>query len=185
MNKKALLRRELIAKRRSLLQDVWQEKSKSLCLHLQAHPQFQQARTILAYFSFRQEPDLSYLFTKEEEKKWGFPRCLDKSLAWHFWSPQDPLVKGKYGIKEPHPSLPIVEPEEVDLILVPGVACDKGGYRLGYGGGFYDRILSEVEWNFKPTIGIVFDFAYVPQLPIETWDCRLNAVCTEEGFFRE
>ncbi|MGB3694540.1 MAG: 5-formyltetrahydrofolate cyclo-ligase [Spirulinaceae cyanobacterium] len=178
MKEKAVLRRELIAKRRSLPKDVWQKKSDSLCVHLQAWPQFKQARTILAYFSFRQEPDLSSLFNNKQ--RWGFPRCVAKSLSWHLWKPQQRLIQGIYGIQEPEPYSPVLKPAEVDLILVPGVACDRRGYRLGYGGGFYDRMFSQVEWQLKPTVGIVFDFAYVSCLPIEPWDGKLDAVCTEE-----
>ncbi|NES71751.1 MAG: 5-formyltetrahydrofolate cyclo-ligase, partial [Okeania sp. SIO2D1] len=55
------------------------------------------------------------------------------------------------------------------------------GYRLGYGSGFYDRMLSSEEWASKPTIGIVFEFGYLQQLPIDSWDRPLNAVCTENG----
>ncbi|NET50563.1 MAG: 5-formyltetrahydrofolate cyclo-ligase, partial [Merismopedia sp. SIO2A8] len=56
------------------------------------------------------------------------------------------------------------------------------GYRLGYGGGFYDRMLSSSEWESKPTIGIIFEQAYLPQLPIDDWDTSLQGVCTENGF---
>ncbi|HEY9652178.1 MAG TPA: 5-formyltetrahydrofolate cyclo-ligase, partial [Coleofasciculaceae cyanobacterium] len=77
---------------------------------------------------------------------------------------------------------PRLEQAEVDLILVPAVACDRRGYRLGYGGGFYDRMLSSAEWGSKPTIGIVFEFAYLPRLPIEPWDKPLHAICTNLGF---
>ena len=91
------------------------------------------------------------------------------------------LQRGAYGIPEPHPTAPTLEPAQVDLILVPCVACDFRGYRLGYGGGFYDRLLSSGEWASKPTIGIVFEFAYLPQLPIDPWDKMLQSVCTETG----
>lgn len=83
---------------------------------------------------------------------------------------------------EPSLVAPQLDPTDVDLILVPAVACDRRGYRLGYGGGFYDRMFSSAQWNSKPTIGIVFEFAYVPQLPIDAWDKRLEAICTETGF---
>lgn len=73
-------------------------------------------------------------------------------------------------------------PDEVDLILVPAVACDARGYRLGYGGGFYDRLLSSADWKSKPTIGIVFEYAYVSQLPVDPWDKPLNSICTENRF---
>ncbi|MGH2415038.1 MAG: 5-formyltetrahydrofolate cyclo-ligase [Microcystaceae cyanobacterium] len=174
---KAVLRQLLLKKRRSLPQSTWREKSDRLCYRLQSLLLFQSAKTILAYFSFRQEPDLSSLFTAH--RKWGFPRCVGECLVWHTWKPGDKLQKGVYGIQEPHPDLPILNPSEIDLILVPAVACDHQGYRLGYGGGFYDRMLNSPEWESTSTIGIVFDFAYLPELPIDPWDKRLSTICTD------
>ena len=183
---KVKLRRTIIKTRQSLTVQEWQEKSNLICRHLQTSVLFSQAKTILAYFSFRQEPDLSSLFTNSHDNNskttWGFPRCVEKSLHWHRWKLHDSVITGAYGITEPHPELPKINPEEVDLILVPCVACNYQGYRLGYGGGYYDRLLSSPEWESIPTIGIVFDFAYLAQLPIEDWDKPLQTVCTEAGF---
>lgn len=172
------LRRRLLQKRQSLTHEEWRQKSDHICFHLQSSPWLTQAQTILAYFSFRQEPDLSPLFSIPN-LCWGFPRIENKSLIWHSWKPGELLNQGNYGIFEPHPNLPILQPDAVDLILVPAVACDEQGYRLGYGGGFYDRLLSSTEWALKPTIGIIFEFAYLPQLPVESWDKPLQAVVTE------
>ncbi|MCG6136361.1 MAG: 5-formyltetrahydrofolate cyclo-ligase [Nostoc sp. LLA-1] len=175
---KVELRRTIIKQRQSMSVEEWREKSDRICENLQKSTLFTQAKTILAYFSFRQEPDLGALFTNSQYR-WGFPRCVGKSLNWHIWQPQDSLQTGAYGITEPHAHAPTINPQEVDLILVPSVACDYQGYRLGYGGGYYDRLLSSPEWSHKPTIGIIFNFAYLPQLPIETWDQPLQAVVTE------
>ncbi|NJL10607.1 MAG: 5-formyltetrahydrofolate cyclo-ligase, partial [Calothrix sp. SM1_7_51] len=90
---------------------------------------------------------------------------------------------GKYGILEPHPDTPEISPEEVDLILVPCIACDYQGYRLGYGAGYYDRMFSKPEWSNKFSVGIVYDFALLPQLPADAWDKPLKAVLTENGVF--
>jgi 5-formyltetrahydrofolate cyclo-ligase len=177
---KAILRRQLLQQRKSMSVVDWENKCDRITTHLQHSPLFTQAKTILAYFSFRQEPDLSNLFTNTKYR-WGMPRCVEKSLCWHLWKTSDALETGAYGILEPHPNLPTLEPAEVDLILIPAVACDYRGYRLGYGGGYYDRLLSSPEWEHKPTIGIVFDFAYLPELPVEPWDKPLLAVCTESG----
>ena len=69
--------------------------------------------------------------------------------------------------------------KKVDLIIVPTVACDRAGYRLGYGGGYYDRLLTSPEWQDCPTVGIVFDFAYLESLPSDSWDIKLQYICTE------
>jgi len=177
---KAELRRSLLKTRQSMPVEEWQEKSDRICSHLQSSPLFTQAKTILAYFSFRQEPNLSSLFT-DNRYRWGASRCVGDSLIWHVSKPGDPLQTGAYGILEPLPTAPTLYPSEVDLILVPAVACDYQGYRLGYGGGYYDRLLNSPQWSSKPTIGIVFDFAYLPQLPIDPWDKPLQAICTETG----
>ncbi|OUL19523.1 5-formyltetrahydrofolate cyclo-ligase [Nostoc sp. RF31YmG] len=178
---KTKLRRTLLKKRQLMPMNEWREKSDRICTQLQTSILFKQAKTILAYFSFRQEPDLSSLFA-DNKYRWGFPRCVGKSMYWHVWTPKDTVEIGSYGITEPHPHAPTIEPAEVDLILVPGVACDYQGYRLGYGGGYYDRLLSSPEWATKPTMGIVFDFAYLPQIPVEDWDKPLQAVFTETRF---
>ena len=83
---KKQLRTEIITKRASLSATDWQEKSKKICKNLENHLLFQEAKTILAYFSIRQEPDLTTLFSTNH--KWGFPRCVNKSLIWHSWQPK-------------------------------------------------------------------------------------------------
>lgn len=183
MNKPEL-RRELLEKRQMLTQQEWKEKSDRISAQLLDFPLFQEAQTILAYFSFRQEPDLSHiLYNKHQkyQKTWGFPRCVEQNLIWHLWQPGDVLKTGVYGISEPDIQSPVVKPEDVDLILIPCVGCDALGYRLGYGGGYYDRLLSSPQWKNLPTIGIVFEFAYLPSLPVAAWDQPLNYICTDTG----
>lgn len=174
---KSQLRQQLLKQRQSLSQTVWRQKSDRLCQNLPSLSLWKNARTILAYFSVRQEPDIQSLFTRE--RHWGFSRCVGKSLIWHSWTPGEPLVTGRYGIPEPHPDASILEPTNIDLILIPAVACDSRGYRLGYGAGFYDRLLSLPDWCDIPTIGILFDFAYLPEIPTDSWDRKLSAICTE------
>lgn len=181
---KSQLRQAILKERQSLSQPQWQEQSKHICDRLISSPLFAEAKTILAYFSFRQEPDLTSLFLFTLNKRYAFPRCVDKSLIWHLWQPGEKLQIGKYGIKEPAIEAPIVKSQSVDLILVPSVACDKQGYRLGYGGGFYDRLLSSSELFNIPTVGIVFDFAYLAQLPTDPWDIELDHICTEHTLDR-
>lgn len=157
--------------------EVWQRKSQVICDRLRHLSLFQEAKTILAYFSVRQEVDLSSLFSLP--KTWAFPRCVGQSLVWHLWQPGDNLNLGKYGITEPLTTAPTIAPSVADLILVPTVGFDRLGYRLGYGGGYYDRLLCLPECTQIPTIGIAFDFTFLTDLPSDNWDIRLNFICTE------
>lgn len=181
---KKVKRRELLAQRQALTPQDWEAKSEAICQNLAQCEWVQTAQTILVYLSTRQEPDLSLLWTHYfPHKRWGIPRCVAKNLVWHEWQPTQiqQIQPGAYGILEPLPTLPVIDASTVDLILMPAVACDRQGFRLGYGGGFYDRLFSDSAWANIPAIGIVFEFAYLEQLSPDPWDYPLDSVCTEIG----
>jgi 5-formyltetrahydrofolate cyclo-ligase len=174
---------EFLKKRRSLSQSLLQQQSRSICEQLAQTLEFQQAQVILAFFSINQEPDLSTLWQKFPGKIWGFPRCEKSNLIWqivNILELETNIRIGKFGIFEPITSLPFIDLEQVDMILIPALACDRQGHRLGYGGGFYDRFL--VNQRGKK-VGITFTEMLVNSLPIAAWDIRLDAVCTEAGIF--
>lgn len=178
------LRSQMLQQRQAIVPIEWRSKSRAICQHLSHAEVFQKAEGILAYLSARQEPDLRELWTADATpKRWGFSRRVGKDLVWHLCSPLNPehFKTGTYGILEPIASLPVMHPEDIDLILVPAVACDRQGFRVGYGGGYYDRLLSLPQWVNKPTIGIAFEFAYFEKLPSDPWDCQVQAMCTERG----
>jgi 5-formyltetrahydrofolate cyclo-ligase len=185
MPKKAL-RREAIASRQCIPHQIWQQRSQNICQNLAAWQPFQQAQTILAYQSFRQEPDLSFLWEQFPHKTWGFPRCVEQDLAWHqvnISKIKTSMVTGHFGIQEPQPHLPLVNLHEVDMILIPAVACDRTGYRLGYGGGFYDRWLRACKDLVNIKVGIIFADYFWAQLPHDAWDMAIDAICTESEIF--
>jgi 5-formyltetrahydrofolate cyclo-ligase len=183
MSKQAL-RSELLKKRNKINQTNWQEKSEQICRNLELLDIFIKSKTICSYFSFRKEVDLLPLTINNLDKKWAFPRCVAQNLIWHWWTPKDELKKGNYGIREPDYNLPIITSQEVDLILIPSVACDIYGYRLGYGGGYYDRMLAQSSWKNIPTIGIIFECFYLSALPRDIWDIKLDYICTENGIYK-
>ncbi|TAF50953.1 MAG: 5-formyltetrahydrofolate cyclo-ligase [Oscillatoriales cyanobacterium] len=190
---KRQLRQHFLRQRQQLDRTQWLQKSEQICQNLRQMPAFQQARSILAFTSFRQEPDLSSLYgstvssdglctpntNTELAKQWGFSRCVGDTLVWHHYQPGHVWIHGAYGICEPAADWPEVDLSQVDLILVPAVACDRSGGRLGYGGGFYDRFLAQMDHRSIVTIGIIFSFAYCEQLPVQAWDRSLDFVCTE------
>jgi 5-formyltetrahydrofolate cyclo-ligase len=179
---KKTLRNHLLTQRKALSVDEWRSKSDAICQNLAQFEWVQNAQTILVYLSHCQEPDLRSLWTHHfPYKRWGIPRCVEKNLVWHECNLIDPsqLQSGAYGILEPLPALPVIKASTVDLILVPAVGCDRQGFRLGYGGGFYDRLFGDSSWGKVPTIGVIFEFAYLDRLLRDPWDYPLRAVCTE------
>ncbi len=98
-------------------------------------------------------------------------------LTMRAWAWGEPLNAGVWGIREPKPEAPEVEP---DMLLVPLLAFDRAGYRLGYGGGYYDRTIGRLRANKPVTaVGIGFAAQEVPQVPISPRDARLDLVLTE------
>ncbi len=110
----------------------------------------------------------------------GVPVILGpgQPLKFRQWSPEAPMVAGDFGALIPQ-SGDWIEPE---VVIVPLVAFDARGYRLGYGGGFYDRTLEGLRAK-RPTLAVGFAFAAqeMPQVPIETTDQPLDAIVTEGG----
>jgi 5-formyltetrahydrofolate cyclo-ligase len=179
---KVELRDRLLDSRRNMDLSRWQTLSDRLCQNILSFLPTDRSLTLLGYQSFRQEPDLSYLFWIDRFR-WGMPRCVDRSLAWHQWQLGDELNCDRYGIRTPHLTAPIILPATVDFSLVPCVGADRFGYRLGYGGGYYDRLFADPQWQQIPTIGIVFEDGYMDRLPIDDWDRPLDFICTESGIF--
>ena len=181
MAEKKVLRQRLLTKRKACSLERLAQWNQQIALHLQAHPWYQAANVLYAYRSFRHEISLDRLWDDNPFKQWAFPRCEGKQMIWHRWSGQkaSEFNFSRYGIEEPFSDWPIAAPP--DLILVPTVACDRRGYRLGYGGGFYDRMLVKLDSAQTKTIGILPEILLQEELPIDSWDQPLDAICTEKG----
>lgn len=181
---KAQLRTSLRNQRRALSPADRAERSDRISQHLSQLPVLRSAPQILTYRSIRQEPDLTGL-TRLVTPTWGLPRTVGSDLTWHHWQPDQPdvypLTIGPFGIEEPAAHWPQLAPIPDSVILVPAIACDRQGYRLGYGGGYYDRLFAHPTWASLTKIGITFDLGYLDQIPIDPWDIPLNAICSETG----
>lgn len=147
---------------------------------------FQRARRVLAYCTFRSEVDTLPIlsFALEQGKSVHVPRLTDQYGIMEVVPIRqlEDLQPGTFGIPEPNGTLPPTDDYAFDLLLLPGLAFDHLGNRLGYGGGYFDRMLA------KPTttgfrIGLGYHIQYVAELPVETFDQQLDGVITERGFF--
>jgi 5-formyltetrahydrofolate cyclo-ligase len=183
LQEKAILRRELLRSRMALAPDLYRKYSDRLCTHLQEFltEQVTPGQTILAYQPHRQEPDLRNLW-ENVSYRWGLPRCLpDRQLAWHYWQPSDQLAVNAYGLAEPLATASLVDLDSISVLLIPVVGFDVRGYRLGYGGGYFDRLLASPGWEKVMRIGIAFDQALIPAIPTDPWDLALHRIFTESG----
>ena len=156
------------------------EASARICAHLTAWPIFQRAQTVMAYMAFGNEISLAPLMERARDKRWVVPRIAHKPephLILHLYDPTR-VVRHRFGMLEPDASLPMIAPRALDLVLVPGVAFDRRGYRLGFGGGFYDRFLPLVT---ATTVGIVHTALIVEHVPNDAHDQRVDFLACETG----
>jgi 5-formyltetrahydrofolate cyclo-ligase len=178
---KAIVRQQLLRCRIAMNLTDWSDRSALISQRILQNLPLPPQLSVLAYFSIRQEPDLSDLWPQLRSRSIsvGVPRCVGNQLVWHRWEPGNRLETGAFGILEPESTAPVLQAKDVGAILVPCVGCDRKGNRIGYGGGFYDRLLAQTEWRSIPTIGVTFDFGVVESVEADEWDQPLNYICKE------
>lgn len=178
MLNKADLRRTLIAKRSAIDPGLRSSWDSSLAAELLAWWNKHPVPTLGIYWPMRGEPDLSDAFVKlaHQGVQLALPVVVNKDapLAFARWAPGDPLVKDRYGVSVPAQSA-FISPA---ALLVPCVGFDEARFRLGYGGGFYDRTLAQ---NARPqAIGIAYSITQA-EFEIGMHDVALDAIITEQG----
>ncbi|GAA1551334.1 5-formyltetrahydrofolate cyclo-ligase [Actinomadura kijaniata] len=181
---KASLRTELLARRAALSPDARATAGRAMRDALLSAPEVEMAGTVAAYVSIGNEPDtrgLLYALWKRGTYV-ILPRLLpDGDLDWASYEGPDSLEPGRLGLLEP--TEPPRGPEAVgraDVVLVPAVAVDRGGMRLGRGGGSYDRALARVGPAIL-TVALVYDGELLDEVPAEPHDQRVRAAVTPGG----
>ena len=179
---KARLRRRMLRLRRALPSDEAKRRSKEVLSHLLSHPVYKNSRTVHTYISLDDEVDTWPLISRalDDGKRVVVPVVSGDDMVHCEVDSSSEFVRGRFGLWEPKHRRE-VDVEELDLVIVPGVAFDRRGYRLGFGRGYYDRFLSQVS---APKVGLAFDFQVVPRIPEDPHDQRLDYLVTEEGIFR-
>ena len=150
-------------------------------------PSYKRSGVVLAYASFGSEPTTDGFLRRvlNDGKVLLLPRVGRDGLE--LYEVRDvgrDLAPGTWGIREPVPNrCASANPEEVDFALVPGVAFDRGGRRLGYGGGFYDRLLGDRLLGGTPLVSGAFEVQIVDEVPVASHDVPVDAVVTERGIY--
>lgn len=139
---------------------------------------FKKAVSVCLYLPIHGEVDLTRIFfaATAPKKKLILPRVKGKSLDLHVVKSVEQTSPGSFNILEPQKHLPKIKPEEIDLVLVPGVVFSENGHRVGYGKGFYDRLLKKTRC---PKIGIAYGFQIVKNIPGAPHDVPMDMIITE------
>jgi len=184
--------RELISDRKKSFQTL-EKMSLAVIKKFQRLELFQQAKTVGAYMPLPDEVDITPLFSFDsfvaqdrqlQEKTFYIPAFNETSGGYQLAQLSEKLKTGKFGI--PEPANPDFAPKKLDLIIVPGVAFDRAGNRIGRGGGFYDQLLPKYH---AARVGVCFDFQCLPvlsdegveveEIPTEPHDCKVDWLVAE------
>lgn len=185
---KNIIRRQLILQRKQLAQSLRLQKSQLIVHHVLRSSIFQAAHAIACYLPFQGEVETQQImaYCWEHAKACYLPAVqADHSMYFLPYDYATPLEINGYGIKQPAVQVEQIKPvEQLDLILMPTVAFDELGNRLGSGAGYYDRMLAfkHQQKQVKPLLlGMAYDFQRVEQLARDPWDVTLDGVITESG----
>ncbi len=180
---KAHLRSALKNRRDSLTKDQQENEAKKILPLVLSLPAWKNSQTVCLYASFAGElPTQSLLIaTLQSGKKLLLPRVNpNHQPSLHVVDDLSKLTLSPLGIFEPSETAPRMSPLSVDFFLVPGIAFDRHGNRLGHGSGFYDRLLAEIKSDAF-CLGYAHNFQLVPSIPHEAHDKKVHAIATPSG----
>jgi 5-formyltetrahydrofolate cyclo-ligase len=167
------------------------ELSREICARFVALPEYVRAQTVMYYIDVRSEVrtrhDLPQALT--QGKKIVVPWCNDQGeLELFHLENMDELAIGMYKILEPAPALRLlpakqVKALELDLIMVPGVAFDRSGARMGHGKGYYDKLLQHARPD-APLVALAFECQLFPEIPTAAHDIFMDSIITEHAIYK-
>jgi len=175
------VRGSVAAERSSLSDAEVEQKSLKISNNLETLDIYKLSRRIALYFPIQKEVRTQYIFDQAVncEKEVYFPRVNESSLDFYRVNNLEQLIPGKFGVFEPDPNLPKVNIQNINLFILPGLAFDRSGNRIGFGKGFYDRALVNVPQIKK--VGLAYDFQLLDSVPVDEYDRKVGMVITEEG----
>ena len=178
---KKQLRRRVREQLSALSQEELRLSDAALFARFLALPQVEAAKTIFAFWGIPgREPDTSRLIGElvKRGKTVGLPRMLpEHRMEVRRFEADRPLVKASFGISEPGEDCPLLDREDIGLVLVPAVCYDRRGFRLGFGGGYYDRWLEHFS---GVTVGLCRGAVLRETVPVEAHDAKVDILLTEE-----
>lgn len=177
------IRKKILEQRLALSAEKVTEHSHVIQEHLIKSPYWPQKGRLGIYSSIKNEVLTHRIFQRALEQGLHvyLPRVEQGLVYYEVNGPED-LQRGAWAIPEPQRHCPILaQDEKLDLVVVPGIVFDKTGARLGYGRGFYDRVLDLVGDTY---VGLAYDFQVQDELPTDPWDKKMAAVVTEKRLLK-
>jgi 5-formyltetrahydrofolate cyclo-ligase len=181
---KERLRQESFARRDALEKRFREEAAQRIAARALDLPDFKDVTPVGGYWPIRSEVDPRPLMEAllERGQDVALSQILHPHLSWRLWQPGDVLVKGGFGVREPGPDAPEVFPK---ALLVPLVAFDRRGGRIGYGKGHFDRAIAALEEQHPVlTVGLAYAVQEIDEVPVESHDRLLDVVITEAELIR-
>lgn len=160
----------MLAVRRSLEESYVREASHIICEKLKKSPFYKAAESICLYMPINNEVDVTELL---ETGNIYIPKIMDKSMDFYLYEGKDSIEAGAYGILEPTGKRKL-NPDNKTLVVMPGVAFSRDGYRLGYGGGYYDTYLKKYPMCMK--VAVCFREQLVEELPAREHDVKPDII---------
>ncbi|MBO8126054.1 MAG: 5-formyltetrahydrofolate cyclo-ligase [Firmicutes bacterium] len=188
-NKKHQLREEIKRLRRELEPEKREEWSRKIRRRLLVLPEVQAAKTLMGYLALPGEVIVDPLLIRLQQAgtRVGVPVLLNGEIVPYELTAPERLTTGSFGLREPDPRASHrIPPAQIDLIIMPGLAFDEAGHRLGFGKGYYDRFLARFGAKAKrpKLLAVAFDFQVYPEIPSEEHDIPVDAVLTPTRLIR-
>lgn len=176
------IRRRLLAWRAALAPAEAAARSARITDHVLAWPAFRSSRAVALYVATSREVQTGALIAAAHAAgmRVSLPAVFGDALDLRVMTPGMRLRRGPLNVAEPPEDAELQDPGTVDLILVPGVAFDPAGHRVGRGGGHYDRLLPRLSPR-AVTCGLAFREQLVPAIAARPWDARVGHLCDEDG----
>ena len=172
---KTALRKQIREKKRAMTEEQIVEASARLGQLFAESEAYRQAKSIYGYLPYNQEVRTVPMLERaiRDGKRVAVPKCYGDEMRFIWMEDLSKVEKGYAGIPEPIEDGPVAE-DKTALVLMPGLAFDPQGHRIGYGGGFYDRFLAEEPEH--PTLALCYDFQMLPELETEEFDIPVDSV---------
>lgn len=191
IDKKKQIRREILEIRNDLSLEKKSNYDKLIANKFFESSYYREANNIFIYISYGSEIDTKCIIARalKEGKNIYVPRTEFSTRLMNAVKINNlnNLIESKYGALEPKKDKPFIDPNDLDLIVVPGVAFDRSGGRIGYGAGFYDRYFKRINDENKSRIMklvLAYDFQLIDKVPTDEEDVSVDAVMTEKQFVK-